>query len=94
MSLLFSKVKVTADEDWRATSFLVGGKPSKINDLEGWTEFENFLEALEDNECELKFKVQSFLYGDGESVTASPEEIAYLMTKGDGLFNSVLLKLL
>ncbi|MEG2080586.1 MAG: hypothetical protein RRZ68_03370, partial [Oscillospiraceae bacterium] len=68
------------------------GKPSKINDLEGWTEFENFLEALEDNECELKFKIQSFLYGDGESVTASPEEIAYLMTKGDGLFNSVLLK--
>ena len=44
MALLFSAVTVTANN--QEVEFLVGGIPREFDDLEGWTAFDNFMEAI------------------------------------------------
>lgn len=78
MALLFSAVTVTAGND--ETELLVGGIPKEYDDLEGWSFFDNFMEGIR-VETDVAVHTESYLYGEGETVTATPEEIAYLMMR-------------
>ena len=75
MSLLFSAVTARVEDD--EVELLIPGIPTEQSDFEGWVLFENFLQGI-DSEQEVKVHVESYLYGEGESVRATPEEIAYL----------------
>ena len=79
MSILFSQVTLTTsggNED----EFLVSGIPRDSDDLEGWTAYDNFINNL-DEETEISVHVESYLYGNGETVKASPEEVAYMVSR-------------
>ena len=78
MALLFSAVTVTAGDE--ETELLVGGIPREYDDLQGWTRLENFLEAI-DEETEVSVHAEAYVYGEGETNTATPEEIAYFMMR-------------
>lgn len=80
MALLFSAVTATAND--QEVEFLVGGIPREFDDLEGWTAFDNFMEDL-DEETEVSVHAEAYLYGEGESVRATPEEVAYIMKRMD-----------
>lgn len=80
MALLFSEVTLTGDG--YDTEFLVGGIPREYEDLEGWCAADDFLENLE-NESDVQVHVEVYLYGEGETVQATPEEIAYFMKQID-----------
>lgn len=51
--------------------------PRDYEDLERYTAFEEYVGYLSD-ECDIEVNVDSYLYGEGETVKASIEEIAYL----------------
>lgn len=78
MALLFSAVTVTAGDE--ETELLVGGIPREYDDLEGWTRFDHFVENLSE-ETEVSVHAEVYLYGEGESYRATPEEIAYFMKR-------------
>ena len=46
MSLLFSAVTATVSD--QEVELLVGGIPREIDDLEGWTAFDRFMEAIDE----------------------------------------------
>ena len=75
MSLLFTKVTVTDSED--GAEFLVRGIPRSIEDLRGYTAFEEFLDGicLDDD---ITVYCAPYTYGEGEPVVATLEELAYL----------------
>ena len=75
MALLFSAVTVTAGYD--QVEFTVGGIPREYDDLVGWTAFDYFMENV-DAETEVSVHAEVYLYGGEETVTATPEEVAYL----------------
>ena len=72
MALLFSAVTVTAGED--EIELLVGGIPREYDDLEGWSEFDDLMYFISE-ETEVSVHAEAYLYGEGESMRASPEEI-------------------
>lgn len=78
MALLFSAVTVTAGYD--EAEFTVGGIPREYDDLVGWTAFDDFMENV-DAETEVSVHAEAYLYGGEETVTATPEEVAYLMMR-------------
>ena len=78
MALLFSVVTVTAGNE--ESEFTVGGIPREYDDLAGWTAFEDFMEDV-DAETEVSVHAEAYLYGGEETVTATPEEVAYLMMR-------------
>lgn len=80
MAILFSAVRVAAEE--AQAEFLVFGIPTSVDDLEDWSAFENLTEQL-DWEQELTVHVESYLYGGGETVTATPEEVAYMTMRAE-----------
>ena len=80
MAILFSAVRVAAEE--AQAEFLVFGIPTSVDDLEDWSAFENLTEQL-DREQELTVHVESYLYGEGETFRASPEEVAYLTMRAN-----------
>ena len=80
MSILFSAVTITADGN--ESEFLVGGIPREMDDLEGWTKYHSFIEGI-DKETEVCVNAEAYLYGEGETNNASPEEIAYFMARMD-----------
>ncbi len=73
MALLFSAVTVTAGNE--ETGLLVGGIPREYDDLEGWADFDDFMECINE-ETEVSVRAEAYLYGEGEASEASPEEIA------------------
>lgn len=73
--IIFSEIKATANGDTYVG--LVSGIPNSYNDLEGWTGFEAFL-ADQVNGAFVEVKVQVWGYGEGEAVTATVEEVAYM----------------
>ena len=77
MALIFSCVSISADN--QTESLLVGGIPQDYYDLKGWTAFDRLLEEME--KSEVSVHVETYLYGDGESVSATPAEVAYLMNR-------------
>lgn len=78
MALLFSAVTVTANN--QEIEFLVGGIPREYDDLEGWAAFDRFMEDL-DEETEVAIHAEAYLYGEGETNRAGPEEVAHLMKR-------------
>ena len=74
MAVLFSAVTLTADNN--QVEFLAAGVPRDADDLEGWTAYENFMDEL-DSEQEVSVHVEAYLYGEGETFKATPEEVAY-----------------
>ena len=74
MAVLFSAVTVTAGD--KQSEFLVAGIPKQYDDLEGWTLFEEFMEDI-DEETEISVHAEAYLYGEGETYTATLEELAY-----------------
>ena len=78
MALLFSAVTVTAGED--EIELLVGGIPREYDDLEGWSEFDDLMYFISE-ETEVSVRAEAYLYGEGESMRATPEEIDDLMQR-------------
>lgn len=78
MALLFSAVTVTAGND--EIKLLVGGIPQEYDDLEGWSDFDNFMDLIYE-ETDVAVHAEVYLYGEGESIKATPEEIAYFMKR-------------
>ena len=75
MALLFSAVTMKSGE--AETRFLVGGIPRIKNDLNGWTAYEEFMQKI-DGASEVNIQGKIYLYGDGEFVNATVEEVAYM----------------
>ena len=80
MAVLFSAVRLTADNN--QVEFLAAGIPRDADDLEGWSAYENFMDEL-DSDQEVGVHVEAYLYGKGENVKATPEEVAYLAMRAD-----------
>ena len=74
MAVLFSAVTVTAGDQEK--EFLVRGIPRELGDIEGYTAFEEFMEDI-DEEIEVSVHAEVYLYGEGETYTATLEELAY-----------------
>lgn len=81
MSLLFSNVEVTTENE--SVEFLMGGIPRDEDDLKGWLAYEDFVEVIED-ETEISVYAEAYIYGGGESIQASAEEIAYFYSRING----------
>ena len=81
MAVLFSKVKLIADNGCNAT-LLCSGCPRDNYDLEDWTIYQKF---MSDNlHCKsVKAEVETYLYGDGEIFTANEFEIAAFTGRGE-----------
>lgn len=75
MSLLFSKVTVTADD--MSEEFLIGGIPRDSYDLEDCAAYEDFTDLLTST-CEVTVRAVVYLYGEGESENASEDALADL----------------
>mgnify|MGYP004649559729 FL=1 len=80
MAVLFSAVTLTADNN--QVEFLTAGILRDADDLEGWTAVEDFMDGL-DSEQEVNIHVEAYLYGEGETVKARPEEVAYFTMRAD-----------
>ena len=80
MAVLFSAVTLTADNN--QVEFLAAGIPRDADDLEGWTAYEHFMDEL-DSEQEVSVHVEAYLYGEGETFKATPEEVAYFKMRAD-----------
>ena len=80
MAILFSKVSLKADDG--IEEFLIGGAPSDEDELSGWAPYDDFIGSLTD-EAEIEVYVESYLYGEGETVRATPEEVAYMQMRMD-----------
>ena len=75
MAILFSKV--TMRDDYNKSEFFVGGFPHEADDLEGWTAYHEFLDEISEDTV-VNIRAQALLYGEGETVKATPEEVAYM----------------
>ena len=80
MALLFSNVTIRANGE--EAELLIGGIPKEYDDLEGWSFFDYFMEDISE-EAEVNVHAEACLYGGGEAVRASPEEVAYLTIRRD-----------
>lgn len=78
MAVQFSVVTATAGNE--KAEFLVAGLPKNHDDLEGWRKLEDFLGEL-DQETKVSVHADSYLYGEEEVFTATPEEVAYFMMR-------------
>ena len=75
MALLFSHVRVSTP-DGNEAEFLVAGIPREYEDVEGYTKLDEFLSEI-DEDTEISFHAEAYLYGEGETFIASIEEVAY-----------------
>ena len=78
MAVLFSAVTVTANDD--KIELFVSGIPREYDEIEGWTDFDDFVNLLHD-ESEVSVHAEGYLYGEGEIVDASPQEVAYFLNR-------------
>ena len=77
MAVLFSAVTLTAIAKGEQLEFLIGGIPREFEDLEGWTAFDHYLENI-DEDMDISIHADAYLYGEGEILKATPEEVAYM----------------
>ena len=75
MAWLFSKV--TMRDDYNESEFFVSGFPQEPDDLEGWTAYHEFLDEITEDTI-VNIHAEAYLYGEGETVKATPEEVAYM----------------
>lgn len=80
MAVLFSAVTLTAGN--RQVEFLVAGSPQDADDLDGWAAYEDFIDESQPYE-EVSVHAESYLYGEGETVKATPEEVAYFTMRAE-----------
>ncbi len=80
MALLFSKV--TMRDDNSESEFFVSGFPQDADDLEGWTAYHDFLNDITEDMI-VNVHAVAFLYGEGETVKATPEEVAYVKMRDE-----------
>ncbi len=78
IALLFSQVTATANNE--EITFLASGIPREYDDLEGWRAFDDFLGEIE-KDTEVHIHADAYLYGEDETVKATPEEVAYMMMR-------------
>lgn len=74
-SVLFSVVTVTAGSE--EAKFLVGGIPREYDDLEDWDIYDKFLCDIGE-ETEIQVHAEAYLYGNGGTDHAGPDDIAKL----------------
>ena len=75
MAILFSKV--TMRDDYNESEFFVSGFPQEPDALEGWTAYHEFLDEITEDTI-VNIHAAAYLYGEGETVKATPEEVAYM----------------
>ena len=75
MALLFSHVRVSTP-DGNEAEFLVAGIPREFEDVEGYTKLDEFLTEI-DEDTEISFHAEAYLYGEGETFIATIAEVAY-----------------
>ena len=75
MALLFSHVRVSTP-DGNESEFLVAGIPREFEDVEGYTKLDEFLTEIEED-TEISFHAEAYLYGEGETFIATIAEVAY-----------------
>lgn len=73
MAIKFSLVTVRTDK--KQGNFLVAGVPHSKRDLENWVKYQEFEESTTGN---INVSVKTYLYGEGEEVTATVQETAYM----------------
>ena len=78
MAILFSEV--TLQSGHKSTKFLVDGFPKAQQALSGWTAYETFMRGI-DADKPITASVQAYLYGAEDVVTATPEEVAYMVMR-------------
>jgi len=78
MAIMFSKV--TMRDDYNESEFLVGGFPQEADDLKFWTAYHEFLDEISEDTV-VNIQAQAFLYGEGETVKATPEDVTYMMMR-------------
>ena len=82
MAVQFSKVTMTADNG-NTAQLLCSGIPTSNYDLEDWLIYQKFI--CDNINCkEIKAKVKSYLYGEGEIFKANEFEIAAYTGRGEG----------
>ena len=81
MSVMFSKVKLTADNGSAAT-LLCSGSPKDHYDLEDWTIYQKFMSDNLDSKS-VKAEVDTYLYGEGEVFIANIYEVAAFTGRGE-----------
>ena len=81
MAILFSQVTLS-NEYYGTTEFFVSGYPQDVDDLQGWCAFDDYMDEIDDS-CAIDVHVEAYHYGEGETVTATPEEVAYMMMRMD-----------
>lgn len=75
MALIFSRVTLSSNND--KVEFLASGIPQSANNLEGWIAYEDFMQRINFDQ-NVTAHAEAYLYGEGGSVKATPEEVAYL----------------
>ena len=75
MSLQFTKATATCGD--RSAVFLTMGIPKEKYELDGYTAFDDFMENIPD-EADVHVSCIPYTYGDGDSMIATVEEVAYL----------------
>ena len=58
------------------------GIPLVAADIEAWIAYESFIAEL-DSDQDVSVQVEAYLYGEGETVKATPEEVAYFTMRMD-----------
>ena len=81
MSVMFSKVTLTADNGSAAT-LLCSGSPKDHYDLEDWTIYQKFM-SDNLNSKSVKADVDICLYGEGEVFVANEYEVAAFTGRGE-----------
>ena len=81
MSVMFSKVTLTADNGSAAT-LLCSGSPKDQYDLEDWTNYQKFMLDNLDSKS-VKAEVDTYLYGEGEVYIANIYEVAAFTGRGE-----------
>ncbi|MBQ8401693.1 MAG: hypothetical protein IJX14_07175 [Clostridia bacterium] len=78
MAILFSHV--TMESDYGIGEFFACGFPNDEDDLDGCIAYEEYLTEVSDDDI-IDVHVEAYLYGDGETVRATPEELAYMIQR-------------
>lgn len=78
MAILFSKVTVSTDGS--AETFFISGIPMEYNDLSASVQLEWFLQDI-DPDATINVHADAYLYGEGEIVSATHEELCYFMDR-------------
>ncbi len=78
MGIVFSKAKLTAED--KTAEFYVGGIPRRQSDFNGWIKAEEFLNGISTG-SKVNVRLKTYVYGEGVSVNATPEELAYVLMR-------------